>query len=112
MPITLTPIASGKSRTPADEIPEDTAQAIEEAFDYCSSNPSMRLQTEPYDTKDEAEKFLKDARSYAYHRKDGKGRLVVTGNPATVKVGDIKKFVARFSVEPYVGKDDDDTDES
>lgn len=103
MPIVLTPLAgSGRTRTPADEIPEDTAQAVEEAFEYCQANPNMRLETEPYDTKESAEQFLKDARSYAYHRKDSKGRLVVTGNPATKAVGDVKKYVARFTVEPYV----------
>lgn len=103
MPITLTPLTgSGRTRTPLEDIPADTAQAVEEAFEYCQANPNMRLQTEPYDTKEAAEQFLKDARSYAYHRKDGKGRLVVTGNPATATVENVKKYVVRFTVEPYV----------
>jgi hypothetical protein len=92
MALTLTPIAaSGKSRTPADQIDADTAVAVEEAYEWCQANAG-RLQAD-LRTREAAEEFLHDARSYAYQRPAG--RLTVAGNPTA-------KGLVRFRVEAYV----------
>ena len=99
MPLNLHPIEGGtKGRIPLSEIDPDVAEAVEEAFAYCNEHPGMKLQTDPFQSKDDAESFLKHARSYAYQR--NAGRLTVTGNPA--KGDQDGTFVARFSVTAYV----------
>jgi hypothetical protein len=92
MALTLTPIGtSGKTRTPADEIDPDTILAVEEAYAWCQANPG-RLEVD-LKTREAAETFLHEARSYAYQRPEG--RVVVAGNPTAAGL-------ARFRVETYV----------
>lgn len=87
----MTPIkAGGKSRVPLDEIPEDVSQAVEDAYAYCIGSDE-RLEAK-FDSQDEAETFLHQARSYAYQRPAG--RLVVAGNST-------QKGMARFRVVGY-----------
>lgn len=103
--LNLTPIApTGRAggRKAMEDIPAAVAETVEEAAEFFADpvNAGARLETEQFPTRDEAETFLSDARAYAYHRKDTKGRLTISGN--TAKGTDKGKFVARFTIEPYV----------
>ena len=96
MALTLKPIGvSGKSRVPLENVDADIATAVEEAYAWCQANPG-RLETEALTDRDAAEGFLKQARSYAYQRPEG--RVIVTGNPASADGG---KAVVRFRVDAY-----------
>lgn len=101
----LIPIAkASKSRIPLDEIDPETIKTVEEVYEFCQANPDQRIQTPDFATKEAAERFLREARSYAYARPDG--RVVVTGNPAS---GTVKgTYNVRFSVDPYVAPETDD----
>ena len=90
MPITMVPTTSGRPRVPLADIPEDVAQAVEDAWTFCEANPE-RLEAQFAD-QDAAEVFLHQARSYAYQRPAG--RLVVAGNTT-------QKGAARFRVVGY-----------
>lgn len=92
MPITLTAVPRGWTRTELDAIPPDVIEAIEEAYTHCQENPGERIQA-TFTTQDEADEFLAQARSYVYQRPAG--RLAVVGNST-------KKGQARFRVEAYV----------
>jgi hypothetical protein len=88
---TMTPIASTeRKRTPLESIPQDTKDTLEEAL---KEAPGERLQTE-HGTKEAAEAFLVDARSYAQLRPetDG-GKFAFAGNPT-------KAGYARWTVTP------------
>jgi hypothetical protein len=99
--LNLTPLTTGgRSRTPLEDIPATVAETIEEAFAYFQTADSApRLQTEPFPTVEDADDFLRLARSYAYQRPAG--RVIVSGNPARVEKGK-PEYVARFSVTEYV----------
>jgi len=97
MPIQLQAITRGFVRTPLDAIPEEVIEAVEEAYQHCKDVPDERIQAQ-FPTQEDADKFLTDARSYAYQREAG--RLVVTGNST-------KKGFARFRVETYVAPAND-----
>lgn len=92
MPIPLTAVPRGWTRTELDAIPPDVIQAVEEAYTHCQENPGERIQA-AFTTQDEADEFLAQARSYVYQRPAG--RLAVVGNST-------KKGQARFRVETYV----------
>lgn len=101
MPIQLTVLPpSGKSRLPVDEVSDDTKVAVDEAFEWCKTNDG-RLEA-AFGTQEEAERFLKEARSYAYSHDP---RLVVTGNTT-------QKGAARFRVELYVASATEETTET
>ena len=105
MPLNLHPVPpSSKQRIPLSEISPDIQEAVEDAYAYCTEHPGERLETDPFESKLDAEDFLKQARSYAYQR--ATGRLTVTGNPA--KGPQDGTFVARFSVAAYVGSETDE----
>lgn len=91
MPITMTPVAAGRSRVPLEDIPEDVGQAVEDAYVFCQTSQE-RLSAQ-FATEDDADAFLHQARSYAYQR--AAGRLVVSGNTT-------QKGAARFRVTDYV----------
>jgi hypothetical protein len=100
MPITLVPIkASGKTRVPMEDISADTIEAVDAAYVFCETS-AERLEG-AFGTKDAAEAFLHEARSYAYKHEP---RYVVTGNSTS-------GGTARFRVELYV-KGEKDTDTS
>jgi hypothetical protein len=113
--ITFTPISGGKgSRKPLNEIDQEIIDSVEEALEYCLTNPEMRLETMPFVNRAEAEKWLKDARAYAYQRPEtAGGRLVVSGNPARAKGAkkDTDPHVLRITVAPFIASADGD-DES
>jgi hypothetical protein len=92
MPIELTGIDRGSTRSRAtlEDIPEDVTLAVLEALEFCTAHPDKRVSAK-FGTVEEAEDFLYQARSYAYHAKP---RLVVTGN--TTASGH-----ARFTVALY-----------
>src|SRR5271163_20883 len=94
----LTPVSGGRgSRTPLAEIDTTLAETIEEAKVYCESH-SDRLQTPSFPDRDSAERWLSEARAYAYQRPAG--RIVVSGNTAAAPLADGTKskteYVARF----------------
>jgi len=101
MPIALSAVKKGGSRKPLDDIDPDIIEAVEEAYKHCLEVDDERIQAK-FDTQDDAEEFLKDARSYAYQRPEG--RVVVTGNTTT-------KGYARFRVETYVAAESDAPEE-
>jgi hypothetical protein len=99
----FTPIdASGRGggRKPLADIPADTAEAVEEAYMFCTAAPDKRLQTAPFANREEAEDWLRDARAYAYQRPAG--RLVVAGNPARAAGEKADgKYVIRLTVTDF-----------
>ena len=101
--LNLTPIDAGKgSRTALEDISEEIRETVEEAFTFCQEN-AQRLQTPAFESKEDAEDWLSEARAYAYQREAG--RLVVTGNAAKAPEQaekDKGMYVARFRVEAYV----------
>jgi len=101
MPIALSAVKKGGGRKPLDKIDADIIEAVEEAYKHCLEVEDERIQA-AFDSQDEAEEFLKDARSYAYQRPEG--RVVVVGNTTT-------KGYARFRVETYVAPEEDDAAE-
>jgi hypothetical protein len=98
MPIALSAVKKGSSRKPLAQIDPDIVEAVEEAYKHCLEVEDERIQA-VFDTQDDAEKFLRDARSYAYQRPEG--RVVVVGNTTT-------KGHARFRVETYVAPETGD----
>ena len=98
MPITLkaVPKSASKTRIPLDEIDEDVKTAVDEALAYCAEHPDERVSAE-FGTQEEADSFLKTARSYAYQREP---RVVLEGNTT-------QKGAARFTVVPYTAGDSD-----
>lgn len=91
MALTLTPIAPSQGRMPRHEIgdiPADVAEAVEDAYAYCTANPGARLEAKVAGDKDGADAWLKMARDYAYQRP--KGRIVIAGNST-------KNGLVRFS---------------
>lgn len=101
MPIALKAIKKGHVRKPVDQIDPDIVTAVEEAFTHCLDVPDERIEAK-FETQAEAENFLADARSYAYARPAG--RVVVVGNST-------QKGYARFRVEPYTAKADDESED-
>lgn len=108
MALTLTPITTGgRSRTPLADVDDDVKLAVEEALEWCASNPAGRLESPQFTdgngnpSKSAAEDFLHDARSYAYQRPEG--RVVVSGNATG-------KAVVRFRVTPYIPADSEHPD--
>jgi hypothetical protein len=100
----LTPIeGSGRSggRIPLEDISAVVAETVDEAYAYFTDSPQPlpRLQTPPFSSKEVAEKFAREARSYAYQRPAG--RLVFSGNPA--RSGNKGEYVIRFRVDAYEG---------
>lgn len=90
MPIDLTPIDGGnKKRIPLEDISPDVIEAVDAAYLYCQES-DKRLEAD-LKSKEAAEAFLHEARSYAYQHEP---RYVVTGNPTA-------KGLARFRVELY-----------
>lgn len=92
MPIALKAIKKGSIRKPMEDIDPDVIGAVEEAYKHCLKVEDERIQAE-FANQDEAEDFLRDARSYAYQRPEG--RVVVIGNTT-------KKGTTNFRVETYV----------
>jgi uroporphyrinogen-III synthase len=91
MSLEMTRVSAGKGkRIPLDEIEPVVAETIDEAYQDCLVNDGLRLQIE-FASKEAAEEFLREARSYAYQHDP---RYIVTGNPTA-------KGMARFRVELY-----------
>jgi len=113
MPIALSAVKKGSSRKPLDDIDPDVIEAVEEAYKHCLEVEDERIQAS-FPTEEEAEEFLKDARSYAYQRPEG--RVVVVGNTTRAREvitekGKEKVSYARFRVETYEAPEDNATEE-
>jgi hypothetical protein len=86
------PGGSGRQpRIPLADIDPEVVSAVDEAFAYNAENPTDRLSAK-FASQEDAEAFLREARSYAYHREAG--RLVVSGNA-------VASGHARFRVFAY-----------
>jgi hypothetical protein len=96
--LNLTPIETGGGRKPLEEIPVETAETVEEAYAYFQTpNALPRLQTDPFPSRKDADKFMSDARAYCYQREAG--RLQFAGNPARAKGEPAGSTVVRFRID-------------
>jgi hypothetical protein len=97
---TILGITTSRGRTPLDQIPDTVSDTIEEFYanSVATGEPMTRYEVKPGTTKEEAEDWLHDARSYAWHRGQGdnaQGRLTVSGNST-------KDGFVRFRVYDHV----------